>query len=251
MCIDGYEKIHTYTATTTKGDKMPDVSPIWINTIRNKRYNLFNGTTTMNAVEIYKYLIEKFDKVDVSTDADFQEAYRKFFKTTLGPDRQITRKAGQMWHKLYFELLQSLKGKSELSIEKEIENFYTRQQEEKLNAKFEMSFISKALHMVDHNLPIWDRNIRATLLGLTHDPLTRIQDEDQRIQEARRYYDLIKDRIQAAIKTDKTKDKNSQIITQFRVAFPTEEKGITDVKVMDFYYWITYKLLPKKPKKIR
>ena len=211
---------------------MPADTPQWIRNLQVLEYS----DHTMNAVQIYKYLIEKFDDVDVSKDTDFQDKYKEFFVTKLSL-------GGDLWHQLYFNFLQELKNKYKGSVlsatefEAAIRRFYQIRCDNGLPAKVEPSFVSKAFHMVNHNLAIWDSKVRANLHGLTYNPISNAGSIENKIRRSVQWYNLTNERIQNAIALDKNRDITEQIIAQFRAGFPNEEKDITDIKIMDFYYW--------------
>ncbi|MCL2759526.1 MAG: hypothetical protein FWD22_04880 [Treponema sp.] len=93
----------------------------------------------------YKKIMELFNnhKIDVSKDKDFQRYFNDFF--------QMGRHNEEFYNE-YYSYFEFLKG-SVPDFKDAMDAFY------KKIGKVEASFISKMLHMLDNNLPIYDNNI--------------------------------------------------------------------------------------------
>ncbi len=194
-------------------------NPNWINKLQTVKYD----GKTKNAVQIYEYLITNFSPENIK-QKKYQSLYSQFFKLS---------RRNQKWRELYFDFLYDLATKyygKQINVsflETCIDNFYEIQKMNGLVPKVETSFISKALHMINNNLPIWDSNIKVSLLGLNknYDPIKKDP------KKAKQIYEKINSLVQEKIIQDKDK------IDTFRQCFPNESKNLTDVKIIDFYYW--------------
>ena len=209
------------------GTKMEQTYSEWIIKLQNKRGKTINRDK--NAVQMYKYLIDNFD-TDILSNHDYQITYRDFFRTQRGHNAQ--------WHELYFQFIESLKKRYKdtkpllSDYKNELENFYNSQLKVKLRTpKVETSFISKALHMLNHDLPIYDGNVLETLLHKSNRLVYQQKTVAAKLQKSEQLYKEINTAIQQV-------DKDA-LINEFRAAFGNDAIGISDVKIVDFYYWIT------------
>ena len=200
----------------------------WIEKLKNKHGKTINRNK--NSVQMYKYLIDNFS-TDILSNSDYQTTYRDFFQTQHG--------RGKMWHDVYFKFLQSLKKRyintpPQLSDYKnELKNFYNLQLNAGLSRpKVETSFISKALHMLNHDLPIYDGNVVETLLHKSN----RLVYQQKTVADKIKISEQLYMEIDTAIKNT----TQNKIINEFRTAFGDDAVGISDVKIVDFYYWIIY-----------
>ena len=213
---------------------MSQQEPEWITRLKNKYGK--NANKNRNAVQAYKYLIDNFGKTAVC-NSEYQDAYKDFFQTTLGGRRDT-------WQNQYFEFLQSLierykDKKPQLSdFETELDNFYTKQKQADLVARVETSYVSKALHMINHDLPIFDNNVMETLLGITRNPVYQKKTKAAKLAKANEIYQQTATAVQSVIKSPD--GIGIRIIKEFKDAFKDDAIGISDVKIIDFYYWITY-----------
>ena len=93
----------------------------------------------------YEEIIKLFNdnKVDVSTDINFQRKFNDFF--SMG-------RRSKNYYIEYFVYFKSLRDESDI-FSNVLEIFY------KKIHRVEASFISKMLHVIDNNLPIYDKNV--------------------------------------------------------------------------------------------
>ncbi len=173
---------------------------------------------TLNAVEIYAYLINNLDK---SNTIDWQSRYNNFFKFGV---------RSQKWKELYFDFFNKLKTKKPQiqDLENNLKFFYDLQKENGLKPHVEASFISKAMHVLNPDLPIWDNNIRQSLLKLNYNPINTCKTTDDKIKKATELYK----KLDLEIKTKITQEKDK--ISEFKDTF---SEHISDTKIIDFYYW--------------
>lgn len=206
----------------------------WIEKLKQPKYD----GRTKNAVQAYKYLIDNFDTT-ISNNERFQSVYAQFFRLDL---YDKNKKRCQRWQQMYFKFLQDLKIKyhdklPEISdFKTELVEFYnriktynetTKNTDDILKPRIETSFVSKAFHMVNPELAIWDSNVKVSLLGLKkyYDPVKQNFDNAQKVYE----------KVNTAIKEKISQDQD--IISVFKQNFPDESESISDVKILDFYYW--------------
>ena len=88
-------------------------------------------------------------ETDVSSDADFQRLYNRFYRVRRNAE----------WQSAYYEIMQREKASADLSFEDVLREMHGR------TGNVEASFMSKMIATLDPNRPIWD-SIVLEKLGL-------------------------------------------------------------------------------------
>lgn len=100
-------------------------------------------------LEAYAWIMERFNKTDVSVDTEFQRRFTRFYV--------LRRNAAQK--KAYYDLLEACKGKENVSFPEILRALY------EATGWVEASFSSKLLATIKPDMPIWD-SIVLSRLGL-------------------------------------------------------------------------------------
>lgn len=159
----------------------------------------------------YKYIMEWVRQTDVSTDTEFQIAYRDFYR--------MRRFYNDEFALHYFKLMEQNKTVRSFSFKMALERV------KHIQGTYEMSFSSKMAHTINPDTPIWD-SIVTGHFGIRAPG--KSQNREMRICET---YDKFKQRFY-----DYMEDKEGQMLLKmFEEAFP--ESGISDVKKIDFILW--------------
>lgn len=167
------------------------------------------------SIDVYKFIQKEFNKGDILKNHLFQFIFRSFYRLD---NAGLTKE----FKKRYFELLDS----KETNIEKILKELYeikTIRDKKSL----QLSFITKLIHTINVNEPIFDSNI-ASLINL------RINDKgnlDNRVKSRIEAYNKIKDFIRNLLKED------LEIFNQLRNKFNVNSKEVSDTKVIDFILW--------------
>ena len=196
---------------------------LWIQELQEKRYN----HNTMNAVEIYKYLIDNFSP-EFITNPYYQSRYFEFFLKGSGLGG-IEAPGIKLYFKFLKELCEKNTKPNISDFETILRNFYkkvetAKKTNDQIPLRVETSLTSKAIHMCNHHLAIYDSNINLSLLNHKSNTINKNFDKAQSV------YEDVNNKIQEKIKTEPL------IINEFTDAFG-ENTGISDEKILDFYYW--------------
>lgn len=180
-----------------------------------------------NSVQKYAYIIKRFqDADDISADKLFQKRYNGFFRIRRNPE----------WQRQYYAMIQHYKQTNTVPDYKTIlQELYKR------TNRVEKSFASKALHILNHDLPILDSVVLGnfnlqTRLGSNCSPQARLA-------EVCDIYERLKNKIYEY----RDSDEGEQRIKEFRAfveSLPANEdfdkdiaRNISDTKIIDFYFW--------------
>ena len=161
-------------------------------------------------IERYQFIMEKVQRVDVSSDEGFQKTYENFY--TLGRYPKEFRRD-------YFAYMERCKG-IKPSFEETLSYFLKY-------GTLEVSFSSKLVHTLDPEQPIWDRNVTDRHFGYKI-PAYGTKDREKKILD--RYKRYKRDFLKYV-----ASDDGKTVIRAFDEAFP--ENGFTDLKKVDFVLW--------------
>lgn len=176
---------------------------------------ILQKTELKKGIEKYKYIMLHLQEVDVSSDVEFQKAFETFYKLSRYPKE---------FRKLYFNLMEEKKNKSDVSFEEIfyiVKTFY-KQIGKSNKDRTEISFSSKLLHTINDSYPIWD----SVLTDKNHFNL--------------------KCNVKTAVSTYKSyEDKCNQLLNSSEghdlIKIFNDEcslyAGISDVKKIDFILW--------------
>lgn len=159
----------------------------------------------------YNNIMNKFNSVDVSNDADFQRSYKDFYRLrgTNGFFRE------------YYKLMENNKGKY-IKYEDVLRHLYA------VGGRIEASFSSKLVATINPNMPILDSFVMKNL-GLTTPEYTKTK--ESRIKETIENYNMIV----AWYNRNLESQYGQEMIKLFNNKFPNS--NITDVKKIDFILW--------------
>lgn len=158
----------------------------------------------------YKFIMDKVNVVNVSTDEDFQRTFNGFY---------LVRRNSE-WRKVYYDYFESVKGK-EISFTEIITYIYE-------NTNFvEPSFSSKMLATLQPDKPIWDRYVMENLgFKLKGDT------QEEKLKNAIEIYEKIEKWYDEFMVTPKAKE----CIVAFDKALPNYT-NISNIKKVDAILW--------------
>lgn len=158
----------------------------------------------------YANIMKSFREVDVAKNGEFQKLFNGFYRVR----RDV------QWQKIYYAIME--KGKTEvLSFEQILRNIYDK------TGRVEASFVSKLVHTLNADMPIWDKFVLQNL-GLK----MPICSGEQKLQNAIRIYQEIVLWYKKAWSINKINEK----IREFDDIF-TEYKWFSKTKKIDFLLW--------------
>ncbi|MBR0159931.1 MAG: helix-turn-helix transcriptional regulator, partial [Oscillospiraceae bacterium] len=163
-------------------------------------------------LESYAWIMERFNKTDVSVDTEFQRRFTRFYV--------LRRNAAQQ--KAYYDLLEACKGKENVSFPEILRALY------EATGWVEASFSSKLLATIKPDMPIWD-SIVLSRLGLKS---STSDDKEKRLASSEKLYESIVQWYHEYIPTAEAKEA----ISAFDAAFP-KYIGFTATKKIDFLLW--------------
>lgn len=162
-------------------------------------------------IERYQFIMERVQRVDVSTDEVFQKTYENFYTLSRYP-KEFRRE--------YFAYMERGKG-AKPSFEETLSYF-------RKYGALEVSFSSKLVHTLDPEQPIWDGNVTGRHFGYRI-PACNTKDREKKILE--RY-----GRYKREFLKYMASDDGKAVIRAFDEAFP--KTGFTDLKKVDFVLWL-------------
>ncbi len=170
-----------------------------------------------DSVQKYTDIVTMYDAVDILHDRDFQRRFNGFFRVRRNAE----------WQGHFYSTFAKYKNKNTIPTYRQIlTDIYNK------TNRVEKSFASKALHMLDKNLPILD-SIVIKNLGLK-DTTGRIKDPQQKIDRACALYEDIKSKIYAY----RDSPNGQKRIQEFKDAMGKDILAhVTPTKIIDFYFW--------------
>jgi hypothetical protein len=125
-------------------------------------YNLINkhidkildAIDSTRDISPYIRLVQQLNVVDVSTHAEFQQVYRKYWQLNAA-------RLSENFCQSYFALLESLKGAHDIDIKTVAQQLLEIPTHGDGRHSLQFSFASKLVHMVDHRLPIYDSMVES------------------------------------------------------------------------------------------
>lgn len=165
------------------------------------------------SIDYYKELMEDVKYVNVSLDTNFQKKFNYFYKI----------RRDEHWRKVYYNLFEECKIKSDISFKEIIINLYDSTE------NIEASFSSKILATLKPEMPIWDQYV-LKYYGLSLKSKTK----GERLLEAINVYDEIITCYDKLL----TKDTAKESIRIFDLNMPNYQ-WLSDIKKIDFIIWGT------------
>ena len=174
----------------------------------------------------YLYLINNFRKIDVSRDKNFKDTYSVYFKF----------RGKAMWENFdkYFKFMQECKenhrgSEGDLTFDTILDG---------LHKKLKIvtpSFASKLLSMINHDMPVWDSEVRDELkkFGVIHKVPPHYRQKNPNISEWHKFYtEMVCGWYKGFVKSEEAKEW----IALFDKQYP-EARTITKVKKIDLILW--------------
>lgn len=162
-------------------------------------------------LKTYDEIQNTFNKVDVSSDKNFQKKFNGFYKVRRGDN----------WRKDYYDIFEKVKkDPSKQNFDYILNSIY------KKTGKFEPSFSSKMLATLNPNYPIWDQYV------LKNTGIKAPSGNGKNINSLVNTYKEIEDWYKAFIGSNVGKT----CIAVFDKTFPNYN-NINDVKKIDFILW--------------
>lgn len=174
---------------------------------------LTDSNKLLDGMNKYKQIMESLHYTDVSTNADFQRAFNRFF---------VMRSRTPLYYDKFYSFLAERKNVG-ATFEETLEELKSA------NGKLEISFSSKLVHVIDPTQPIWDRNVSVQHFGMKvpghGKPINVRQAEVIKMYRdyCRRFYDYL------------DSNEGQALIRLFDNIYPHSE--LTDVKKLDFILW--------------
>lgn len=162
-------------------------------------------------IQKYLALMDKVEKVNVSTDAAFQRAYNGFYRVQR---RQAS------WYSTYYILMEQLKG-SKPTFGEVLDRMF------EVTGRYEPSFASKLVATLRADKPVWDQHVLKNIgqKAPAYTSRTKVNDAKLRYADIENWY-----------KTFLTSDKGVNWINQFNDLIPEHEK-LTNLKKVDLILW--------------
>ena len=177
----------------------------------------------MSGLETYKYIINNYKNIDLSSNSKEAKEFRSKFKGYYRVRRN------DEWSKLYFDYFQNNKNNHNITFNEIIDYCYNNMKTNKGNHNpIEASFSSKMLATIHPEKPILDSQVLANM-GL------RIPDTlkgDKKLKRAKEIYEIIERRYIAYLKTF----ESETVLSIFNELFP-DYKGFSKTKKIDFFLW--------------
>ena len=108
--------------------------------------NLFSSESKKRGVEKYADIMKAFPSINAATDKVFQRKFNGFYRV----------RRNEEWQAHYYTIMEQGKIRK-LSFEQILRELYIK------TGKVEASFISKLLHTLNNELPIWDKFVLQNL----------------------------------------------------------------------------------------
>lgn len=164
-------------------------------------------------LEKYQYIMERFRKVDVSEDTEFQGVYRDFYQMRRFYSDEFARK--------YFRLMEQLKEMDAVTFKMVFERV------KHIQCTYEISFSSKMAHTFNPQMPIWDKIVATDHFGFRSP--TGSNDREQKMVGR---FEEYSGKFRGYMKSR----EGQMVIGMFDKIFP--DSGISDVKKIDFILWL-------------
>lgn len=161
----------------------------------------------------YDYLQRSLLKKDVTSNRDFQRAFKSFYRV----------RRGEGWCRVFFSALEREKHNHALSFRDVLEEIYRE------TGRVEASFSSKLAATVDENLPVWDKHV---LHNLELKPPYSAMAPEGRLNRCVELYSRIQSWTSNAIRQSAFPEWRRR----FDRAFPSF-RHFTDVKKLDLFLW--------------
>ena len=174
---------------------------------------LSSSDKLLTGMRKYKKIMDALYWTDVSADKDFQRAFNDFF---------VMRSRKSRYYEMFYSYLEEKKDRG-TTFEETLDHL------NKAEGRFEISFSSKLIHVLNPNRPIWDHNVavehfRMRLPGYGVGIPARRREIIRAYHEfCSRFYEYLES------------SQGQTILRLFNDKYP--HTGFTDAKKLDFLLW--------------
>ena len=172
--------------------------------------DLFSSDSKKRGVEKYADIMQTFSSVNTATDKIFQRKFNGFYRV----------RRNELWQNHYYLIMEQGKT-NKLSFDQVLRDLYVK------TGKVEASFVSKLLHTLNNEMPIWDRFVLQNL-----DLKMPACQGEKKIEYAVRIYQDIIVWYKKALSVAEVNQK----LIEFDELFP-EYKWFSKTKKLDFLLW--------------
>ena len=197
----------------------------------NERTEWINENATFVINSLNRKAIDDYTSIQKTSNEGFisrNESFKTAFKNFYGmPQAHL----GKDFENLFFEIFQRLSDNrnNQIKIEKILKELYDVKTKKEVNT-IQFSFVSKMIHTIDNEKPIYDKMIR---ILFNFPDQSNITDFEKKIDGCIKQYNLIQEEYKKIIEF-KLVDKP---LKMFGNRFNYVE--ISEVKKLDFIYWVT------------
>ena len=178
-------------------------------------------------IEKYLKIKDLYPKTNFNVNSDFAKAFGAFYRV----------RRNEAWRKTFFDLFKEMKEKPDKADFKTIlAELHTRLSKlnDAVHSTIEASFVSKMLHTVNPDMPIWDSIVLSKLdFAKEVQPykMRGLHDDEARLNKCEEVYNELK-------KWYETKEA-SALEKQFDAKYPEHKDEIKRTKKIDFMLWGT------------
>lgn len=179
------------------------------------------------SIDVYVFLSRRFAECDASRDRVFQFLFRSFYRMdSAGLKTEFKTK--------YFKMLQEHRRRDDVDLRGLAKVFYEikRRKEDK---SLQFSFVTKLAHTINVSYPIYDNEVASAFAFRW--PVNGTL--DQRLDRLMGFYEWFR----LAYATILSENLMGPTVQGFRTKFPEQTPFIADIKVLDFLFWSTGKLI--------
>ena len=188
------------------------------------------GNLDQESIDAYVSISRRFETCDVSTDRNFQNDFRTFYQLNIAGLTEDFKTE-------YFRRLQGLRGMDPIDLRDLVLDFYfipTRRGHNSL----QFSFVTKLVHTLDASCPIYDREIAE---AFAFSPPGNHKPVRQRLGMLIEFHE----RLKATYGEILDQGLLNPTVQDFRTIFHEQAPFIGNVKIIDFIFWSTGKLISK------
>lgn len=170
-----------------------------------------NSLTQSLGLDKYDYLLENKNKITISSTEHYARVFNSYFKV----------RKSYAWQNSFFEIFENNKNNLEITFNDLLEEVYLRVR------TFEASYVSKMLHLINPEKPIWDKYV------LNYYGLKSPHGKDnERIEKITKVYQQLEKKTQKELNKDLIQ-KQIDVFDQWLPEF----KHISRVKKLDTLIW--------------
>lgn len=185
---------------------------------------------SQTSIDAYVYLSNRFNACDVSQDLPFQSRFRSFYGLNAA---RLT----EAFTAEYFNVLQALRGTDSLDLRLLVFQFYVIPNAKGQNT-LQFSFVTKLAHTINASYPIYDDEV-ATAFAFNRPAYGSFE---HRLNRLMRFYETLK----ATYMRILNDGLMASTMQAFHARFPEQASHLPNIKLLDFTFWSTGKLIRTK-----